>query len=166
MKKLFAYVYDWLMAPPQTGIKTRLICERRKGAGAPWEKVFEKHNILVKGGLAQFAALWGDAAAVPFTLGKIGIGTTGATVNDAQLANEVDEVTGTFTRFQTTHPNDSCRLVSLHTAPVGGWAITEYAAAAVGTPDTLWNRVVFAAVNLAEDEQLQFTYEHQVTEVV
>lgn len=139
---------------------------RRRGSGELVELwTIPVKNTIVNGGLAQVALLWGDSAANAFTKGLIGEGTTTPTVGDTALEDQVDSQTGTFSREQTSVPNDTAVLVSMHTAPVGGWAITEYAAAnADGTP-TIYNRVTFAAINLAESEQLQFTYKTQITRV-
>jgi hypothetical protein len=107
------------------------------------------------------ALLWGDASALAYTKGAIGTGTNAAAVTDTALQTQVDIQTGAFSRITTTVTNDTVKLVSTHTAPAGGWAITEYAAK-VSDASEIYNRVVFAAINLAEGNQLEFTYESQM----
>jgi hypothetical protein len=123
-------------------------------------------NTLVNNGLAQMALLWGDGTALPFTKGNIGEGTTGPTVTDTALEDQVDSQTGSFSRETTAVANDTAKLISTHTAPAGGWAITEYGAFNTDGTPVMYNRVTFSAINLAETEQLQFTYKSQMTRVV
>jgi hypothetical protein len=120
-------------------------------------------NTIVNNGLAQVALLWGDAAGVPFTQGRIGTGTTDPAIDQTALVAQVDSQTGAFSRETTTVANDTAVLISTHTAPGGGWAITEYGA--FGSGDVMYNRVKFAAINLAATEQLQFTYKSQITRI-
>ena len=117
-------------------------------------------NTIVNNGLAQLALLWGDGTAIPFTQGRIGTGTTAPTVTDTALESQVDSQTGAFSRETTSVTNDTAKLVSTHTAPAGGWAITEYGAFNSG--DVMYNRVTFSAINLSESDQLEFTYKTQV----
>lgn len=118
-------------------------------------------NTIVNNGLAQVALLWGDGTAVAFTLGRIGEGTTAPTNTDSALESQVDSQTGSFSRETTAVTNDTAKLISVHTAPAGGWAITEYGAFNSGA--VMYNRVTFSAINLSESDQLEFTYKTQVT---
>lgn len=115
-------------------------------------------NTIVNKGLGQVALLWGDGTALAFTKGNIGTGTNAPAVDQEALQTQVDSQTGTFSRETTTITNDTAKLISLHTAPSGGWAITEYGAFNTDGTPTMYNRVTFSAINLAETEQLQFTY--------
>jgi hypothetical protein len=122
-------------------------------------------NTIVNGGLALAALLLGDATAEPILEACIGEGVTAAAITDVALESEVDTQTPAFSRVQTAVANDTAQFVSLHTAPGGGWAITEYGIkTAIG--HLLFNHVVFAALNLAENNQLEFTYKIQVQRVV
>lgn len=125
--------------------------------------LLETPNLIVNGGLAQAAYLLGQASAEPLTLGCIGTGTASAVVGDSALGTQVDSQTVTFSRVQTSVANDTAQFVSLHTAPSGGWAVTEYGIKTAG--GVLFNRVVFSAINLLEANQLEFTYKVQATAV-
>jgi hypothetical protein len=137
---------------------------RRKGSDR-FEELWAipVRNLIVNAGLAQVALLLGDAAAAPFIAGNIGTGTTAPNVDQTALVTQVDSQTVAFSRETTTVANDTAVLISTHTAPAGGWAITEYGAFNSGS--VMYNRVVFAAINLAETEQLQFTYKSQITRI-
>lgn len=117
-------------------------------------------NTIVNTGLAQVALLWGASGAAPFTQGRIGEGTTAPTNTDTALETQKDSQTGSFSRETTTVTNDTAKLISTHTAPAGGWAITEYGAFNSG--DVMYNRVTFSAINLSENDQLEFTYKSQI----
>lgn len=117
-------------------------------------------NTIVNNGLAQAALLLGDGAAVAFTLGCIGTGVTAATITDTALETQVDNQTAAFSREQTTVANDTAKWISTHTAPGGGWSITEYGLKNSG--GVLYNHVVFTAIPLAENDQLEMTYKSQV----
>jgi hypothetical protein len=120
-------------------------------------------NLIVNGGLAQAAYLLVAGGAEPLSLGCIGTGVAAANVADSSLGTQVDSVAVTASRTQTSVANDTAQFVSLHTAGVGGWAVTEYGIKTAG--GVLFNRVVFAAISLAQGNQLEFTYKVQVTAV-
>lgn len=142
------------------GIKGTLTARVRKSPRHPWVFLWEKpiKNLITNVGLGQVALLWGDGTALAFTKGNIGTGTNAPAVDQEALQTQVDSQTGTFSRETTTITNDTAKLISLHTAPSGGWAITEYGAFNTDGTPTMYNRVTFSAINLAETEQLQFTY--------
>jgi hypothetical protein len=121
-------------------------------------------NLITNAGLAAVALLLEDAAAEPFLDACVGEGTTAAANGDTDLEDEVDNKTPTVSRVTTSVNNDTAQFVSLHTAPVGGWAITEYGIKTV-TGNLLLNHVVFAAINLSESNELEFTYKVQVQRV-
>lgn len=133
---------------------------RNKKTGELLRKV---DNLIVNGGLAQAAYLLVQGSAEPLTLGCIGEGTAAAGPTDAALASQVDSVSVTASRVTTSVANDTAQFVSLHTAPVGGWAVTEYGIKTAG--GVLFNRVVFSVITLAEGNQLEFTYKVQATAV-
>jgi len=120
-------------------------------------------NLIVNGGLAQAAYLLTSASAEPPSLGCIGEGTAGADELDAALGSQVDSVAVTASRVTTSVASDTAQFVSLHTAGVGGWAVTEYGIKTAG--GVLFNRVVFSVISLAQGNQLEFTYKVQITAV-
>lgn len=121
-------------------------------------------NLITNDGLAAVALLLGDAAAEPFLEACIGTNAAAALVGDHTLGTEVDTKVATPSRVMTAVANDTAQFVSVHTAPGGGWAVTEYGIkTAVG--HLLLNHVVFAALNLAEAAELEFTYKVQVQRV-
>jgi hypothetical protein len=120
-------------------------------------------NLIVDGGLAQAAYLLGQSAAEPLSLGCVGTGAVAAVHGDSALGAQVDSQVVTFSRTTTAVQNDTAQFVSLHTAPQGGWGLTEYGIKTAG--GVLFNRVVYAAINLLEANQLEFTYKVQVTAV-
>lgn len=120
-------------------------------------------NLIVNGGLAQAAYLLVQGSAEPLSLGCIGEGTEAADETDSALGDQVDSVSATASRVTTSVANDTAQFVSLHTAGVGGWAVTEYGIKTAG--GVLFNRVVFSVITLAQGNQLEFTYKVQVTAV-
>lgn len=126
------------------------------------EILLVKDNLITNLGLALVAFQLGDGS-TELTSACIGEGSTTAAYTDTALTSQVDAQTVTFTRIQTNVANDTAQFVSVHTAPSGGWAITEYGIKTTG--GTLFNHVVFAAINLAEDAQLEFTYKVTIQRV-
>ncbi len=119
-------------------------------------------NLVLNAGIAQAMLLLGDGTAAVFAYGAIGTGTTAAAVTDVALETEIDRQAATFSREQTALANDTGKWVSTHTAPAGGWSPTEYALlTATPTGGVALTRVVYAAVVLAENDQLEFTYKNQ-----
>lgn len=118
-------------------------------------------NLIVDAGLAQVANLLIAAASEPLYRSCIGTGAVAAANGDTDLGAQVDYQGATATRVTTAVTNDTAQFVSVHTAPVGGWAITEFGIKTVA--GILFNRVVFAAINLAQGNELEFTYKVQAT---
>lgn len=133
---------------------------RIKRTNGEWEFLWRKSNLVVFVGVAQVALLWGDGTALPFTKGQIGSDNTAPVDGDTGCITALDEQTGAFSRETTTITNDTCKLVSQHTAPGGGWSVKEYCARTSG--GTAFNRVIFTAIPLAAAEVLEFTYKNQV----
>lgn len=121
-------------------------------------------NLITNAGLAQVALLLEDASAEPFLEACVGEGTTAAANGDTALEDQVDSQTPTVSRVTTSVTNDTAQFVSVHTAGVGGWAITEYGIK-TATGHVLLNHVVFSAINLSEGNELEFTYKVQVQRV-
>lgn len=127
------------------------------------ELIREIKNIIVNVGLAQAMALLGNGAAEPLSRACIGTGAVGAAATDTDLGAQVDWQTAAYSAAQTVVAGDTAQFVSVHTAPVGGWAITEYGIKTAA--GILFNRVVFAVINLANGNELEFTYKVQATRV-
>lgn len=124
--------------------------------------LLKKDNLITNGGLAIAAYQLGHGG-TPLVEACVGEGTTAAANADTAMESQVDYQTPVFSRVQTAVANDTAQFVSLHTAPAGGWALTEYGIRTAA--DTLFNRVVFAAINLPENGQLEFTYKVQLQRV-
>lgn len=124
--------------------------------------LLSKENLITNGGLAAVAGLLGGTGSA-FAYGAVGTGTTAAAVTDTELQSQVDAAGATFSRVTTTVTNDTAQFVSTHTCnDSGGWALTEYALKTSASGGTILNRVVFSAINLAEDNQIEITYRVQV----
>lgn len=126
------------------------------------ELLLKKDNLITNGGLAIAAYQLGNGG-TPLVEACVGEGTTAAANGDTALEDQVDYQTPVFSRVQTAVANDTAQFVSLHTAGAGGWALTEYGIRTAA--DVLFNRVVFAAINLPESGQLEFTYKVQIQRV-
>lgn len=148
----------------QAGVKGWLEVRRIDKKTGEKELVGIFPNLITNAGLAQVALLLEDAAAEPFLEACVGTGTNAAANGDTALQTEVDTQTPTVSRVTTSVANDTAQFVSLHTAPGGGWAITEYGIK-TATGHVLLNHVVFSAINLAEGNELEFTYKVQVQRV-
>jgi len=122
-------------------------------------------NLIVDVGLAQIILCIGDGTAVVFGWGAIGTGTNAPANGDTALQTEVDRQAVSFSRITTTVTNDTGQFITTHTAPVGGWAITEYACVNAAAAGVIVNRLTFAAINLAESDELEFTYKLQAQRV-
>lgn len=123
--------------------------------------LLRKKNLIVNAGLAAVAGLLGGTGTA-FGYGAVGTGTTAAAATDTELQTQVDAQPVTFTRETTTVTNDTARFVSVHTAPSGGWALTEYALKTAASGGTILNRVVFSPVNLSAGNQIECIYKVRV----
>lgn len=122
------------------------------------EIILHMPNLIVNKGLDMAAYQLGNGSK-PLNAACVGEGTTAPTNGDTALESQVDTQTPVFSQVTTSVTNDTAQFVSLHTAGVGGWAITEYGIK-YSTTD-LFNRVTFTAINLAENDELEFTYKVQ-----
>lgn len=118
-------------------------------------------NLQTNVGLAQKVLLMGDGTAAAFGYGAIGEGTAEPTVGDTALEDEVDRQAVNFSRITTSFANDTGQYVSTHTAPEGGWNITEHALVTLASGGVIYTRIVFAAISVAENDQLEMTYKLQ-----
>lgn len=146
-----------------SGLKGWLTARVKRAGEARWEDVFQIpiKNLLTKAGLAQVALRLNSGTGWAYS--AVGEGTDPANSNDTALGSEVGRESASFSRETTTYTNDTGKWVSTFTALVGGWAITEFCLVnASPTGGTIYNRVVFASIALAKDDQLEMTYRSQV----
>lgn len=127
-----------------------------------WKLIDILPNLLPDVSLAQMALLHGDGTAIAFSHGAIGEGTTAPAVGDTVLEDEKDRQEASFSRETTTVTNDTSKWITTHTAPGGGWSITEYGLLNAASGGTLMTRITFSAIALAEGNQIEFTYKNQV----
>jgi hypothetical protein len=133
-----------------------------------WENVLEsKPNLIVNAGLAYVANLLGDAAGTnptKFTHGRIGSDNTAPANGDTDVKSILGTGQAVVATKETTAVTDDTEVFkSTHTCTDGGgWAVVEYALANQAAGGTVLNRVTFAAINLALDDVLEFTYKVQV----
>ena len=121
-------------------------------------------NAIVNLGLAQAAKLLGDVAGTVLTKAWVGSGSTAVENDDTAIEMPLGAaVTPTFTRVTTLVANDTAQFVSVHTAGAGGWAVKEYGI--FTSNDVMFNHVVFSVINLAQANELEFTYKVQVQRV-
>jgi uncharacterized MnhB-related membrane protein len=129
------------------------------------ELILKTPNIIVDGGLAIAAKLLGDATAAALTKAWVGSGNTAVEVDDDAMETPLGAaVVPTVSSVTTLVTNDTMQAVSVHTAGVGGWAVKEYGL--FSSADVMFNHVVFSVINLAEANELEFTYKVQVQRVI
>jgi len=121
-------------------------------------------NLIVDAGLAGMASRCnGSGSEAAFTYLAVGTGTTAANASDTALGTEITDsglarTSATCTRTTTTKTNDTAKLD--HTWSVTGTkAVTEAGALNAGSSGTLLGRQVFSAINVANGDSLQLTYE-------
>lgn len=156
LKRLFSH-------RPQVGLEGWVECRAIDKATGKKTLLWRKHNLILDAGLAQAALLMGSGPANPLATGCVGEGATAPAVGNTALEDQADAQAATFSRITTAVANDTSQWVSTHTAPAGGWALTEYGLK--NADNTFFCRVTFAAVNLAEGNQFEFTYTCQMTRV-
>ena len=149
------------------GVKGWLQCRFREKEGDEWTTLWTlpKPNKIVFVGVAQAVKCWGDGATAVFGWGAVGTGTNAPVDGDTALQTEVDRQATAFSQITTTITNDTGQWISTHTAPGGGWDITEYALVNAASAGIIYNRVTFTAIHLDEGNQLQFTYQSQLTRI-
>ena len=122
-------------------------------------------NTIVDLGLAAAALMLGDAAAPVLAKAWVGSGNTAVEVDDDAMETPLGAaVTPSFSRVTTLVTNDTMQAVSVHTALTGVWAVKEYGI--FTSDDVMFNHVVFSVINLAEANELEFTYKVQVQRVI
>jgi hypothetical protein len=121
-------------------------------------------NTIVDGGLAAAALMLGDAAAPVLTKAWVGSGNAAVEDDDDAIETPLGAAEiPVFSQITTLVTDDTAQFVSVHTAGSGGWAIKEYGI--FTSDDVMFNHVVFSVINLAENNELEFTYKVQVQRV-
>lgn len=120
-------------------------------------------NLIVDAGVAWAAYRLGSDTPGEMSHGAVGTGTNAPAAGNTALQTEVDRQAASFSRETTSKTNDTAKWVTTHTAPAGGWAITEYGLFNAAAAGDMYNRVTFSAINLPEGDQLQMTYKSQIT---
>jgi len=128
------------------------------------ELIVRTPNTIVDQGLALATKALGDAAATVLTKAWLGSGSTAVEDDDDAIETPLGAaVAPVFTQVTTLVADDTAQFVSVHTAGTGGWAITEYGI--FTSDDKMFNHVVFSVINLAESNELEFTYKVQAQRV-
>ena len=133
-------------------------------------KVVEEHDlgsgVVTNAGVAFMADDWVDATQeiTNFNFHDSGTGTVAAVVGDVDLGVVAGPVTrATGTKTNPTAPEVRSVGTISYTAAL---AITEWGLfnqAARGAGSTLWDRKVFAAINVVSGDSIQFTYTLTIT---
>jgi len=89
------------------------------------------------------------------------IGTGAEAVGDTALSTGFTEARTTGTQTETS--SMVYKSISTHTFEVTGAAITEHGLFSSSAGATLWDRSLFAAINVSSGDSIQFTYELTVT---
>lgn len=126
------------------------------------------HNLIPNAGHAGAAGrLGGLGGYAAFVNIAIGVGTTAAAATDTALVLESTTLgagrgAATATQVTTTVTNDTLQLVKTFTF-TGSLAITEEGVfdSATASSGTMLARQVFAAINVANGDSLQFTHKIQ-----
>lgn len=122
------------------------------------------HNLVTNAGFAGIASrINGSGAEAAATYLAVGTGTTAAAAGNTTLETEITDsglsrANATASRTTTTQTNDTATLV--HTFSVTGTkAVTEAGVLNAASSGVLFARSVFAAVNVANGDTLQVTYD-------
>jgi hypothetical protein len=126
--------------------------------GQPFKYLDLGSGLVTNSGVAFMADDFTDGSTDISSLDHhaVGIGTTAAAVGDTTLEN----VTGMPARVAGTPSNPAApdyRTVAT-VSFTGTHAITEWGLFSAVTGGTMWDRKVFAAVNVVNGDSIQFTY--------
>lgn len=115
-------------------------------------------GLVTTAGVNYLAADFNDGAndISAFDFHAVGIGTTAAAIGDTAIENS----TGAPARVSGTPSNPtSNQYRSIATVSfTSSLAITEWGLFSASTAGTLWDRRVFAAINVVNGDSIQFTY--------
>lgn len=134
-----------------------------RGADGAIKHVRRVSNLVTNAGMAGVASrINGSGAAAQFDYIAIGTGATAANVADTTLQTEIatnggQRVLGTTSRVTTDVTNDTARVVATYNF-TGSFAVTESGLLNAAAAGTLLARQVFAAINVANGDSLQVTW--------
>lgn len=131
----------------------KVLCEFDLGSG-----------VVTTAGVVYMAAdMAGGASDInAFAYHHSGIGTVAAAVGDTGLGN----VTGVPARVLGTNSTPGSTNVFRSVATIAytsALAITEWGLFSASTAGTMWDRKVFAAINVVSGDSIQFTYDLTIT---
>jgi len=124
-------------------------------------------NLITTTGKAGIASrINGNGSEAAFTYIAVGTGTTAAAIGDTTLETEtaasgLSRVAATASRTTTDTTNDTARLVTTFTV-TGTVAVTESGVLNAASTGTLLCRQVFSAINVANGDSLQVTWDVDV----
>jgi len=109
----------------------------------------------------------GAGSEAAFTYLAVGTGVVAAAAGDTTLGTETTtsglaRASATASRVTTTQTNDTARLDNTFSV-TGSVAVTEAGALNAASAGVLLGRQVFSAVNVANGDTLQVTYDFQIT---
>lgn len=148
---------------------------RKLGVGLPnisflfgkWVKEMQLSNLVTNAGAAGVASrINGAGSEAVFDYIAIGTGTTAANVADTTLETEIasgggSRAQGAATRVTTDVTDDTAQLVKTFSF-TAGFAVTESGVLNAASTGVLLARQVFSAINVANGDSLQITWQFDV----
>ena len=121
------------------------------------------NNGTTNAGMAQFALLAGDAAAVPFTYLALGTSATAFAASQTTLVAEIvdtglQRAAATVSRVTTTQTNDTLQLTKTFTA-TGSKTIEEVGYFNAASSGTMGGRALTTTKTIANGENIAVTYQ-------
>jgi len=153
----------------EESIKTKLALYglRIPGITGNWTNKMQVSNLVTNAGMAGVASrINGAGAEAAFTYIAIGIGATAANVADTTLGSEIttgggERANSTASRTTTDVTNDTATLVNTFSF-TASFAITESGVLNAASTGVLLCRQVFSAINVANGDSLQVTWDVDV----
>jgi hypothetical protein len=114
-------------------------------------------RVITNAGVAFLVDDWNNDATDITTMNyhDSGTGTVAEAVTDTGLGTPCGEARDAGTKSKPTA--NQLRTVATHTY-AGSFAITEHGIFSATTAGTLWDRSVFAAINVVANDKIEFTY--------
>lgn len=132
-----------------------------------WTKELSVSNLVTNAGMAGVASrINGDGAEAAFTYIGLGTGTTAANVTDTTLETEIttgggERASATASRTTTDVTNDTATLIKTFSF-TSSFAVTESGVLNAASSGVLLCRQVFSAINVANGDSLQVTWDIDV----
>jgi hypothetical protein len=131
-----------------------------------WRSELNVSNLITNAGRALISGLInGSGTPAAATFIAVGTGTTAASTADTTLQTEtatsgLSRAAGTVSLVTTSVPNDTAQVTKTFSV-TGTVAVTEAGLLNAASVGTLLCRQVFAAINVANTDQLQITWKVQ-----